>query len=493
MLALCLALPKLGQGDFNVDTGRYAAIALQAWRSAASGDVGALLTLREAGGVAYFNKPPLVFWLHGPFLLAAGPRLWAARLPGVVAVVGAVCGLAWMVRRACAHPARGGVNAAVGRESGAAAQRAAVLAGCVLATTYAFTSLSHAISPDLWQAAFLVGAMAPAVAAVRRECGAWLVLSGVGVGLALLAKPLVAFVAPLILVAWLAWEGRFRWIGWVAAGVAVALLIAAPWHAAIVALHGRDFAGQYFGREIVGRAAGELAGTNDGAGSPLYYPIVLAKVYWPWLPVLILALAWAARGGSPRRWRPWVRLAIVWMVICFVALTLHPDKRPRYLALVYAPAAWLIGMWLATLRGTAREFVSGGLRAAGPVAVAAALLVAVLPIRVHGGTPSHWREFFAWHSQAGEPVLWEGGVGLPETSRLYLREGCWPEPTHDGLGRLIASPPAGALIMYHHRHAIQPGEGEEIVFRSEDGDVFVTRLVGTAWRPRGDAGGEWIH
>ncbi len=480
-LALCLTLPKLEQGDFNVDTGRYAALALQAWRSAVGGEPAALVTLRGGGDVPYFNKPPLVFWLHGPVLLAAGPRLWAARLPGVAAVVLAVVSLFWLADRA---GCKGQSGDRLRPARSPLARRVAVISACVLATTYAFTSLSHAISPDLWMTAFIALAFVPAVEAVRRDRGVLLALSGVGVGLALLTKPLVALLVPFILLLWLCVERRWTWLKWAGAALLVALLIAAPWHLAMVALHGRDFVDEYFGREIVSRASGNFTGLNEGAASPLYYPRILLQTYWPWLPVLFGAIIWAMTA-APRRWRPWVRLALLWGGVFFVAMLVHPDKRPRYLASIYVPASWLIGMWLASLRAQRwRNAVDFGLTVAAPVAAVVALLVAILPVRVHGGTPRHWQEFFEWHAATGHPVLWEGGFGWPESSRVYLETGRWPEPTFDGLNRQVASPPAGSLIAYHERHAIQPGLGEEVVFESANGDVYITRLAAPHWQPR---------
>src|SRR5690606_3540633 len=129
-------------------------------------------------------------------------------------------------------------------------------------------------------------------------------------------KPLVALLVPFILLLWLCVERRWSWLKWAGAALLVALLIAAPWHLAMVALHGRDFVDEYFGREIVSRASGNFTGLNEGAASPLYYPRILLQTYWPWLPVLFGAIIWAMTA-APRRWRPWVRLALLWGGVFF--------------------------------------------------------------------------------------------------------------------------------------------------------------------------------
>src|SRR5262245_48789089 len=143
VVTLALAIPHLGQGEFSVDTGWYSAVALQAWRDGAHGHPGALWTLMGVGGqgaeggVPYFNKPPLAFWIHGLALWAMGPTLAAARLPSVLAAVLAVITSAAVARRL-------------------AGPRVGLWAGLLLATTPEFTRHARAFSLDMWLTLFML-------------------------------------------------------------------------------------------------------------------------------------------------------------------------------------------------------------------------------------------------------------------------------------------------------------------------------------------------
>src|SRR5215203_4197899 len=91
-LLLAVTLPHLGQGDFRGDAGWYSAIGLQAWRT------GEFWTLYGEPGQPYFNKPPLVFWIHGLVLHLLGPSVLAARLPSELAALGCVLATVGAVR-----------------------------------------------------------------------------------------------------------------------------------------------------------------------------------------------------------------------------------------------------------------------------------------------------------------------------------------------------------------------------------------------------------
>ena len=76
VVLFCVTLPHFGQGDWmRTDGAWYGAIGVQAWRT------GELWTLQAEPGTPYFNKPPLVFWIHGLVLHTLGVGAWQARLP----------------------------------------------------------------------------------------------------------------------------------------------------------------------------------------------------------------------------------------------------------------------------------------------------------------------------------------------------------------------------------------------------------------------------
>jgi hypothetical protein len=70
-----------------------------------------------------------------------------------------------------------------------------------------------------------------------------------------------------------------------------------------------------------------------------------------------------------------------------------------------------------------------------------------------------------------------------QSARLFLEFGSWPMSTRTDRNVLIAEPPSGSLLVYHYRSGWAPGPGEDVVFRTANGDLVVTRLIGDVWRP----------
>jgi 4-amino-4-deoxy-L-arabinose transferase-like glycosyltransferase len=88
--------------------------------------------------------------------------------------------------------------------------------------------------------------------------------AGVPLGLALMTKPLMGFLVVPLAAGWLVWIGQARWAWKLIGAAVVAVLVAAPWHVSMIALHGREFLAQYFGAEIAERAAGRLGPASGG-------------------------------------------------------------------------------------------------------------------------------------------------------------------------------------------------------------------------------------
>ncbi len=154
-------------------------------------------------------------------------------------------------------------------------------------------------------------------------------------------------------------------------------------------------------------------------------------------------------------------------------------------------------------RGSLRRARRLGERWIGVVVVGCAVVVSVLPIRVHKAEPAQWVKLFEWVRGEGERketerrregekgkgagLVWQGAFQPLRGARLYLEFGWWPRPTRDRWGAIVARPPVGALLIYHRRDGLAPGPGEVVVF--EEGDIKVTRLDGE-WSPveRADPG-----
>ncbi len=474
VLLLCVTTPFLHRGDWRrTDTGRYAALGLHAWRS------GELWTLGTGPGDPYFNKPPLVIWIHGLSLHTLGPGPWGARLPTVLCALGCLAATIAVTRRL-------------------AGPDAALWTGVVLALTHDFFRRTRSISLDEWQLMFLMLMVLAVVVGTERarrsgrgaSAGGWFAAAGVPLGLALLCKPLVALVAPVILAGWLWWIGRRSLVPWLAGTIAMGVFVAAPWHLSMYLLHAGAFLDQYFGVEIADRAAGKLTSAPSDAKPVWYYGLHLASTYWPWLALVALALfRWWRVGrlsarGEAERW------AAVWAGVWLVLLTVFADRRDRYALLVMPSMAVLAGLWISALSLPAWLRTRGADVMTG-LAVLLAPLGVLIPVGGEDGEPAQWRALYAWidarraESAGRMPELWQGGFALDRRARVYLRYGLWPRITRNERGEFVvdrsAAPAAGALLLYHRRDGLAPGRNETAEFTS--GDLRVTRLGEGGWQP----------
>lgn len=458
-LLLAVTLPHLNQGDFRGDAGWYSAIGLQAWRT------GEFWTLYGEPGQPYFNKPPLVFWIHGLLLHLLGPEVWVARVPSILAALGCVLATVAIVREV-------------------AGRRTAVIAGCVLALSLEFFRRIREISLDLWQALFLLLALLVVVRAAR--LGRWrlIALAGVPVGLALMCKPLVGLVFTPIAALWLAAIGQGRRVPWLLVAGVVALAVAAPWHVSMAAIHGPAFTNQYFGAEIADRAAGRLLAGHDEPTPVWFYLKHLGAGGWPWLLFACFAMIAAARGRLRAPTWAW-RLGLVWSACWFVLLTAFADRRDRYAIPLHPGLATMAALWLAhpPWPGASRA-VRWSLRWLGPVVVVGGAVIAALPIRVQARPDPQWPALFGWIREQGldqsPEQVWQGAFSGAHGARVYLEFGWWPRTTRNRWGELVATPPEGSVILYHRRDGWAPGPTETPL--ASMGDLTVTRLNGP-WQP----------
>lgn len=455
-ILLALWLPGINQGGFRVDTGLYAAVSLHAYRD------GSLFPLM-AGELPYFNKPPLAFWIHGLFLHALGPELWAARLPSLIAAMfGAV--FTTMIGSRLAGP------------------RVGLLAGVILALTLEWFRYTRAISLDLWVAVFLLGAIWSAARALTCERASrgtalsWGAIAGVFIGLSLMTKPMTGLLAVPLLVGWMLWAGTAtrRALLFGAVACAVSLLVATPWHVAMHLRFPDTFASHYFGKQSLDRAAGE----GFDAKPAWFYALLLAQTHWPWLAAVVAACIAMLRGqrmGTDPR-RAALRLSLLWTAAWMLALSLFAAKMGRYAVTLYPMLALLAAFWLMhraprPIALVRRAFI----RYAAPVMLVVCIALAALNVRVHAPASAHWGAlgaYLAEHDPSGD-TLWTHPDMLWSAANVYLSRGSWP--------RFITPetrPPAGALVLYSDTrdgaaHAA-PGPNEREVWRSSR--LYVTRV-----------------
>ena len=194
--------------------------------------------------------------------------------------------------------------------------------------------------------------------AVRR----WIWAFYIGMALATLTKGPVGFALPLIVAAiYLTWTRRWRdyWHqGVPLAGMALFMLLAAPWYAAMFYLHGDAYASGAKANTI-GRFLSPMEGHQ---GTVFFYLPVLLIGFFPWSALLPVPLYrtlrdWRGNGitgqraraaspspetpSPPAPTRELELFAALWVVGVFVFFTASSTRLPHYIGPLFPAAALL--------------------------------------------------------------------------------------------------------------------------------------------------------
>ncbi len=304
------------------DEGRYAEIPRE---MLASGD----FVLPRLDGVLYFEKPPLYYWLNAAAIRMLGLNAFSCRL--------------WSALFGC-----GGLALAClwGRRLGGA--RAAWLAPAILGTSPLYFILSRLNTIDMTVSFFLAASLTcfwmGVESAERPPRRAWW-WRGMfaAAALAVLSKGLIGIVIPggvifLYLLLARRWS-LLRGVPWLS-GIAIFLLVAAPWHVLAGQRHDR-FLWFYFVHEHVLRYATPEAKREE----PFWYFLgVLAVGLLPWTGLLAgrprdAPAAGASAGGD----RPLLFLGI-WAGFVAVFFSLSRSKLAPYVLPACLPLAVLAAL-----------------------------------------------------------------------------------------------------------------------------------------------------
>ncbi len=306
------------------DEGRYAEIARE---MTVTGD----WVTPRLNGLKYFEKPPLQYWLTAATFETVGVHEWSARLWTALSGLLSVVAIAWAGWRL------GSANLGVAAGLALAGTLWQVALGQIL-TLDALLSLMLAIG----FAAFVVAQRDGASVTERRSAMwiTWAAFAG-----ATLAKGLIGVVIPggtLVLYSLLTRD----WAVWrrlhLVSGVALYLLIAAPWFVAVSRAN-PEFARFFFIHEHFQRF---LTTTHRRTGSLWYFVPLLAVGALPWITLLLWNLRRAWREGVPNALGfSWQRFALVWAGFVFVFFSVSSSKLPSYILPMFPPLGLLIG-WL---------------------------------------------------------------------------------------------------------------------------------------------------
>ena len=296
-------------------------------------------------GVNYFEKPPLMYWAVGASIQLFGPNEWAARAVPAWFALGGVLLTYGAARRLYGRPA--GVASAV-----------------VLGTSLLYFGTGRFLVLDMPVSVLMSATLFCFILGVGEPPGArrrWLFYGlYASAALATLTKGFIGFlVTGAVMFLWLLifnqWK-RLRPLH-LPSGVALFLLIAAPWHV-LAAMRNETWAHRYIYFEHWAR----FTTTEHGRYQPWHYFIwILLGGLFPWMAFLWPAVRDAVRGGPFDKPRvtslsgDWAKrgenatawFLVTWVAFIFLFFTKSQSKLPAYILPVFPALAVLVGRWLA--------------------------------------------------------------------------------------------------------------------------------------------------
>jgi 4-amino-4-deoxy-L-arabinose transferase-like glycosyltransferase len=342
---------RLWEGTLDGDPVLYASVAKGI---AQSGD---WLDLR-VGDVAYWNKPPLMFWLTAVLFRLFGISTFVACFWSATFGAASVLALHRLAREVFDRPI-------------------ALYAATAMLLTPELLRYASRFRLESVSVFFMILALHDGWRAVQRNDARPLARVGLWVGLLFLAKGGPGFIALLAVGVFAAWSRAGRLVVSPAAlrGLAWLLGLGLSWPLVQWLRHGDPWIAQAIGVELLQLDTVGLPGQN-----PLtFYPARLLRTNSLWLALGLLGLRslWRDRAARPDAWR----LLVSWLGVAFLLISLPERLFGRYLTAVHPALALLSGVWLG--RALAPERFAQLSRWLPRLAITAALVLLCLPVPVH--------------------------------------------------------------------------------------------------------------
>ncbi|WP_422965490.1 glycosyltransferase family 39 protein [Undibacterium curvum] len=388
-------------------------------------------------GLAYMEKPPLLYWLTALFMGIFGQSEWVIRLVPALSGLGCVGLILWF-SKSVARP------------------KAGRMAALIFVSGLGVTAMARVLMFDMLLTVFLMTAVMAAYLYTEKRKRKHLYLAAVALGLALLAKGFVALILfSAVLGVYLVLRATsFRdvlagiglWLDWRA--IAVFLLVAAPWHIVAAATE-PIFAWFYFINEHVLRFLGKREPHDYYAGAWWYYLPRVVIFLFPWsflLPVLLFV-----RRVIPADKRLHLFLLAGWLMP-LLFFSVSSAKANYYLVTVMPLMAMQIAFWL-------EEKGYGG--KAGIVFPSALLmaLFAAVAYRGWGQATSASAEVLAFGMGQNELTAWVGVIFLCASFLVMLIALIWPKA---GVSTFVVIPMLGLPLLLN----VAAGMGEKVSTRA---------------------------
>jgi len=329
-------------------------------------------------GLDYFEKPVLGYWVHAAAQLLFGETNFAVRLPSALAM-----GLtALLLVRLCRQPSRISAGSSLGG-----------LAALIFLSSLTVFGIGTFAVLDNLLTLFLTLCLAGFFLATEAEAGSrtekgWLLVAGVGCGLAFLTKGFLALAVPVLVAGpYLLWQRRLRdlWrLPWLP--LLAALLVALPW-SLLIQLRAPEFWNFFFWHEHVKRF---FSGHADHSQPAWFFVALLPVMALPWS--FLAGSCWqGARNRSEARpgETALLRFALCWLVFPLLFFSASSGKLVTYILPCFPALALLVALWLDRYlaAGKTRSFNVGALLAAGFFGLLLAALITIQQIGLRGEAP----------------------------------------------------------------------------------------------------------
>lgn len=298
------------------DEGRYANVA----REMLHGD----LLVPTLNGLPFFHKPPLLYWLDMAAMRLADITPFAGRFASMVG--------AWLMGAALYFAMRRWYDA-----------RTAAIALLLIATCPLFFLAGQYANHDMLVGGLICTAIFAFARAVDESAVSlrWLVVGWIACALAMLAKGLIGFVLPALVIGpWLLARGRWRQMLKLLhpLGLLAFAIVAAPWFVAMQMRY-PGFNDYFFMEQHFRR----YAQTSFNNVHPFWFFIVVLPAFTvPWVAWLPAALrrAWKQRG-------PLFGLYVWWVIAIVGFFSLPSSKLVGYVLPALAPWCALLALAVA--------------------------------------------------------------------------------------------------------------------------------------------------
>ena len=277
-------------------------------------------------GEPQFEKPIFFYWLTAISFKAFGITEWAARLSSAV-------------------PATLLVFLVYAFTTRMFNRRTGLLSALVLATGLEYAIMSRLMLTDIALALFIAASLFCYWLALEEEAHRtrWLLRHFVFAALGVLTKgPLATLITVLATVTYSVvakrghpYRGAALW-----KGIALYLLVAAPWYVRMFSKFGWAYFDAFVVHENIMRL---LHAEHEASDHYWYYLGILAGGSIPWMPVVV---AVCYRGLQGIRHDSRLVFLWSWLLTSFIFLTIARSKLPSYIFFAFVPIAQLAGVAL---------------------------------------------------------------------------------------------------------------------------------------------------